>query len=84
MTQRHPNTTAMSLLLMSPQARWSDDFEGEVALVIESLFSEWTDERKADLYALLAEKVTPHMRLIDIEKVVSGALWDNCNNWGRR
>ena len=70
--------TTLSLLLAAAQRRASD-FEYEVHEVIHRLIdlAQWSDERKADLYALLAESVRADDRLIEIERKVERALRAN-------
>lgn len=49
-------------------------FETDVANVIERLLQEWPDEWKADLYAQLAEKLTPGMFISQMQEHISRAL----------
>lgn len=71
-------TTTLSLLLVAAQAK-PDDFEYRVAEIIQNLMdiSGWTDERKADLYALIAESVQADDGMLTIEKKVHTALQKN-------
>lgn len=83
--EQHPNATTVSLLLIAEgQQRKGGTFEDDIADVLAAYFREWSDERKADLYALLAEKVKHDDKLADMQKVVSDCLWNNENNWAQR
>lgn len=81
----HPLKTTLTLLLVAEgQQKHHDSFDDAVSTVIESLFSEWGDERKADLYALLADRVQHDMPIGKMEEVVQRCLWDNQNHWEGR
>lgn len=71
-------TTTLSLLMVAAQAK-PDDFEYRIAEIIQNLFDiqGWTDERKADLYALLADSVKADDTMLAIEKKVQTALHKN-------
>lgn len=75
---RHPMTTTLALLIAANQ-RKGTDLEFEIHEVIAKLtdLAEWSDEKKADLYARLAESINKEDRIIDIERKVSFALWQN-------
>lgn len=75
---RHPLTTTLALLLAANQ-RNTADFDYAIHDIIAHLtdLAAWSDEKKADLYARLAESVTKDDRLVDIERKVSFALWQN-------
>jgi hypothetical protein len=75
---RHPLTTTLTLLIAANQ-RKGTDLEFEIHEVIAKLtdLAEWSDEKKADLYARLAEAVKRDDRIIEIERKVSFALWQN-------
>lgn len=75
---RHPLTTTITLLIAANQ-RSTNDLEYEIHEVIARLtnIADWPDEKKADLYARLAESVNREDRIIDIERKVSFALWSN-------
>lgn len=77
----------MTLLLLAEKLNQRDDHTGieEAAhVVLAAYFRDWCDEQKADLYALLAEKVTADMPLAHMERIVSDCLWDNLNEWAKR
>lgn len=71
-------TTTLSLLMVAAQAK-PDDFEYRIAEIIQNLFDiqGWTGERKADLYALLADSVKADDTMLAIEKKVQTALHKN-------
>lgn len=71
-------TTTLSLLLMAAQAK-AHEFEYRVHEVIKNLMDlmDWSDERRADLYALLVESVTPEDGMLAVEQKVSRALVKN-------
>ena len=75
---RHPLCTTLTLLIAANQ-RKGTDLEFEIHEVIAKLtdLAEWSDEKKADLYARLAETVKQDDRLVEIERKVSFALWQN-------
>lgn len=75
---RHPLTTTIALLLAANQ-RPADNFEYKIHDIIQHLTDTagWCDEKKADLYARLAESVKADDRLTEIEREVSFALWQN-------
>lgn len=74
----HPLTTTLTLLLAAAQAK-PHEFEYRVSEVIEQLvdIAGWSDERKADLYALLVESVNSDDKLHVIDKKVEQALAKN-------
>lgn len=71
-------TTTLSLLIVAAQAKPSD-FEWRIAEIMENLMdiSGWTDDRKADLYALIAESVLATDTMLVIEKKVHAAIQKN-------
>ena len=75
---RHPLCTTLALLIAANQ-RKSTELEYEIHAVIAGLvdIAGWTDEKKADLYARLAESINKEDRIIDLERKVSFALWQN-------
>ena len=75
---RHPLATTITLLIAANQ-RSTNDLEYEIHEVIARLtnLADWSDEKKADLYARLAEAINREDRIIDIERKVSFALWAN-------
>jgi hypothetical protein len=75
---RHPLCTTLALLLTANQ-RNTSDFDYAIHDIIAHLtdLADWSDEKKADLYARLAESVSKDDRLVDIERKVSVALWQN-------
>lgn len=75
---RHSLTTTLTLLIAANQ-RKGTDLEFEIHEVIAKLtdLAEWADEKKADLYARLAEAVKRDDRISEIERKVSFALWQN-------
>ena len=75
---RHPLCTTLSLLIAANQ-RKGTGLEYEIHAVIAGLvdIAGWTGEKKADLYARLAESINKEDRIIDLERKVSSALWQN-------
>ncbi|CAB4241392.1 hypothetical protein UFOVP60_43 [uncultured Caudovirales phage] len=75
---RHPLCTTLTLLIAANQ-RKATDLEFEIHEVIAKLayLAEWSDEKKADLYARLAETVKREDRIVEIERKVSFAMWQN-------
>lgn len=80
---RHPLTTTIALLLVAAQRGTSEDYGYRVAEVIEHLMEigDWSDERKADLYALLADTVKVDDSLHTIDGKVAAALSKNSRRW---
>lgn len=75
----HPLTTTLTLLLVAEQmrpGRGEGDFEYDVHDVIERLvdLADWSDYRKADLYALLVESIEETDSMIVMQKKVAAAL----------
>jgi hypothetical protein len=70
---------SLALLLLSEgqQRRYTDALEHPAYEVLERYSSGMTDERKADLYARLAETVDPKSPLIQIQRACSDALYAN-------
>lgn len=75
----HPCTHVLALLL-SPSADRQDDYE-VVAGAIEALFSDYPDERKADLYALIADTVKMDMTFEARVAACNVALTSNEARW---
>lgn len=75
----HRLTTTLSLLLCAAQACKPERFEYRTAEVIEHLVDlhGWSDERKADLYALLVESIEVDDKMLVIERKVNDALIKN-------
>lgn len=75
---RHPLCTTLTLLIAANQ-RKATGLEYEIHAVIAGLvdIAGWTGEKKADLYARLAESINKEDRIIDLERKVSFALWQN-------
>ena len=71
---RHPLTTTITLLIMAePQ---TNKLEENVYKVLSHLIdlAKWSDERRADLYARLAERLKPGMTMLVMERVVEYCL----------
>ena len=54
-----------------------NDIEDETHEVIAQLLSDWPDERKADLYALIVESVVATDTLIQMEVKIEAAMAKN-------
>ncbi len=82
---KHPQATTVTLLLVAErQQRETPGLEEAAHVVLERYFTDWPDERKADLYALMAERVRGDMPSGKMEETVSRCLWDNENGWAAR
>lgn len=68
-----------SLLATLIWARKSQGADMEYAAyeVIAEYMEDWTDERKADLYALIAESLSVDFTFTQLEEAVATALWKN-------
>ena len=77
-TNRHPLALTIALLITAQRQRFVD-FEHSIQDVLAHLIdlAGWSDERKADLYALIAEKVTAGDSCIDMERKLDACLWKN-------
>lgn len=85
----HQLATTITLLIIAERQQLklhADDhrFEYDIYNVIDRLtdLSGWADERKADLYARIAESVTADMRMQDMEVRVNRALQLNAVQFG--
>lgn len=74
MNKHHPETTTITLLIAAER---QDGLPEKAATVLARYLSDWSDERKADLYARLVEKLTADMTIAQMEQHVSLALWQN-------
>ena len=88
---RHPHTTTVTLLIVAERQRLKykdfddqDRLEYSVQEVIKKFFDEWENERMADLYSLIAEKVKATMTMGQMEVTIEAALWANQNHWEGR
>lgn len=71
-----PAATQLALLLVG--FRWNHRELGEsIHDSIEQLFRDWPDEKKADLYARLAERVQDGMAYFSIRAAVLDCIRDN-------
>lgn len=68
----HPRTHAFASLLNAREA-----WDAQVAAAISALFSDYTDEKKADLYAMIVEGVRPGMAYGEMVSVVDTRLKAN-------
>lgn len=68
----HPKTHTLATLLSSRPA----DYE-TTAGAIEALFEDYTDEQKADLYALLQERINATMSFVELSDSVDYCLLNN-------
>lgn len=80
-TYRHPDATTVACLIAAE--REPDGLEERAAVVLARFFHDWSDERKADLYALLAESLTAGDTIATMTVKCSAALWRNQNEFGR-
>jgi 23S rRNA maturation mini-RNase III len=78
----HPYATTLMLLVTAErqQRKYADGtFEDAVYEVIERamLIADYSNERKADLYARIAESVTAEDKLAVLERKIGAALFAN-------
>jgi hypothetical protein len=82
----HPYALTLSLLIHAEllQRCGAQGFEAKIAHVLESYFLRrgYTDEKLADLYALLAERLKPNMMHSEMRVVCSACLHLN-DEWSR-
>lgn len=76
---RHPYALTLSLLIVAEkqQRKYSNAFEDAVYEVLERALelAEWSDNKKAELYARLAGSLTAADTLTITEGKVNKALW---------
>lgn len=72
-------TTALTILLAACKQKPNANFEYKVYEVMSHMFelSGFSDERKADLYAILVESMTPEDTFEQMEVKVEAALTKN-------
>jgi hypothetical protein len=78
----HPKALTLALLLDAH--KYDADLEYATYLVIEEYLSSEPDEKKADLYAMVAEQLDPESSLTVKRQLLSRLLWDNENHWAAR
>lgn len=79
---RHPYALTLTLLITAErqQRKYADGtFEDAVYEVLEHAadLAGWSEERRADLYARIAESVTPADTIILMEQKINTCLWKN-------
>lgn len=78
--QLHPEATQLGLSLYAKSHY--PDYDDLIQDNIATQFLAYPDERKADLYALLAEAIEPGMKLGQMTKVASDCLFKNAKHFG--
>jgi hypothetical protein len=75
----HSGALTLTLLIMSEsmQPRYRDALEHPAYEVLERACSGYTDEKKADLYARLAERVRGSEPMLVLQKAVSDCMFEN-------
>lgn len=78
--------TTLTLLLLAAQRVGKEQYEYEVYEVLHHLIdlAGWGDERKADLYAMLVERIRADMTMLEIERHVEDCLRKNQREFIRR
>jgi len=77
---RHPRTTALATLLA--KAKTEPEELSKTALAIEQMFSDWSDERKADLYALVEHAIRDDMTFAEVQTSLDLCLIRNQERHG--
>lgn len=81
MNRLHDYSMTLTLLMISEaqQRKYQTELEHPAYEVIERamLLAGYSDERKADLYARMAERVDPHQPLAVVQATVSDCLFEN-------
>lgn len=72
-----------ALILWGARDQSHEQFADQVAAVLAERFRDWSDERKADLYALLAERLTTDKGFGAFHKDVAYCLKKN-EQWASR
>jgi len=73
---QHHKALSLTLLILAAKPADADEVTF-IADAITQYLEHWTDERKADLYALLAERVVKQMTFNEMLAAVSHCLWKN-------
>lgn len=73
---RHPESTTLALLIAAER---EDTLPEKAYVVLERYYADMPDERKADLYARLAESIVATDTIAQMEVKCSVALWANQN-----
>lgn len=73
---RHPDSTTVACLIAAERMGTLDE---KASVVIGAFFDGWSDERKADLYARLAESLLATDTIAQMTVKCSAALWANQN-----
>lgn len=76
----HPQTTQLALSLFAK--RCYPDYSDVIEQNIAGQFAHYTDEQKADLYALLEEGIANDMTLGQLHGACDKLLWKNSNHFG--
>lgn len=83
----HPQALTLSLLIKAEQLHTAgvEGFEESVYNVIARFLESrgFHEEKKADLYSLLVESLTPDMSHSQMRKVCSRCLTENDKEWNR-
>ena len=72
----HPRATLLTVTLLTAK-RDEEQLPFPVHAVLEELHADWSEERRADLYARLADSLTADMKYPEAERVVSRCLREN-------
>lgn len=72
----HPRATLLAATLLTAK-REEEQLAYPVHAVLEELHSDWREERRADLYARLAEGLPAGAKFIEAERIVSRCLREN-------
>lgn len=76
---RHSLTITLLMISEAQQRRYQTGLEHPAYEVIERAMAlaGYSDEKKADLYARMAERVDPRQPLAVVQRVVSDCLFEN-------
>lgn len=77
---QHPDAQGLALLIMAEKYQRNRlTLDEPTHVAIEKFFEAYSDDRKADLYARLAENVKATLSMVQTMAVISKCLWDNQN-----
>jgi hypothetical protein len=79
---RHPLAAGLALVIYAENCKDSELEYGVHEVLTRSVdMIGWSDTRKADLYAMLAERLDKGMTFHMFESCINKTLWDNQNRF---
>lgn len=75
--QWYDQTATQLTLLLQGARSFEEDLGQDLYEIMKNMFMDWHDEKKADLYARLAERVERGMGYFNMRQAVVDCLTDN-------